>query len=303
MTRRLETVLATVDWAHCVLRVTGATSGYALDGDRSGLFARYLRGDNSPRLFEVIYRDAPMPGNGTAIRFFHPIYVVLGRSPSDGDLNYALITASRRVHTRVFDTSGALLPGNALRPATSRRLLDLAVQGDGFALATLIAYFFKAARMAEPALALEAGLRAWQCLLLAVAGGEFAAIGRLLAARLRQQVLNQAVHQGETWDTATPDLQVVLPALRRAVPGLASAAGASRRRLLREVLVSPSGEVRALLVPDLVSVAEAERRRQEHVRALDLDGPPRGRFQEMPRLGAKARAIARAAFHPDWVEP
>lgn len=194
------------------------------------------------------------------------------------------------------------MPGNALRPITSRRLLALAVQGDGFALTTLIAYLFKAMRMAEPALALEAGLRAWQCLLLAVASGEFAAIGRLLSARLRQQVLDQVGHQGETWDTATADLEVVIPALRQAVPELATAAGASRRRLIRELLVSPSDDLRALLVPERVSLAEAQHRRQAHRRALDLDGPPRGRLQELPRLGAKARAIARAAFYPDWVE-
>lgn len=302
MTRRLETVLATVDWAHCVLRVTGATSGYALDGNRSGLFARYLRGDNSPRLFDVIYRDAPMPGNGTAIRFFHPLYAVLGRSPSDRDLTHALVAASRRVHTRVFDTSGAIYPSNALRPVTSRRLLDLAVQGDGFALTTLIAYLFMAMRGRDSALALEAGLRAWQCLLLAVASGEFAAIGRLLGARLRQQVLNQVTHQDQTWDTATPDLGILIPALRLAVPELATAAGASRRRLIRDLLESPSDDMRPLLVPELVSVAEAQHRRQAHRRALDLDGPPRGRLQELPRLGAKARAIARAAFYPDWVE-
>ena len=63
-----ERILATVDWAHAELREQGRFSGYAMDSllacvdketSRPGLFARYLRGENSPsRKMLKIWRTA-----------------------------------------------------------------------------------------------------------------------------------------------------------------------------------------------------------------------------------------------------
>lgn len=323
MTLRVERVLATVDWAHFAMEGRGRGSGYAMDPRprRStdgkagpptrtrthslGLFARYLRGDTAPSEQQLYYMDERVEGSRS--RFYHPLYRLLAEPTTEWhELVEILDDLALSLQCRIFDIDGAQGPGMYQLPTTSRRQTDLAVQGDGYALTALLALALHAKGEEDFALALDVATRAYQCMLFALARGEFRSIRTALTVRIRQQVLDQIECQGMVLDTASLDIEVGIARLRELLDrhGLADpgANGAARRRLFRQVLAGGHGELLPLITPARVPVAVAAALRVQHRKSIEMDSLPRGRFQHVRRFGKRARGVLSAAISDYWVD-
>jgi hypothetical protein len=321
MTLRLERVLATVDWAHIVLEGSGQASGYAMDprprppkdneAGRSarahspGLFARYLRGDTTPSSDQLYYMDERVEGSWS--RFSHPVYRLLAKPTTEWyELVEILDDLALSLHCRIFDIDGAQGPGKYQLPTTSRRQTDLAVQGDGYALTALLALALHAKGEENFPLALDVATRAYQCMLFAFARGEFWSIRSALAARIRQQILDQIECNDMVLDTASLDIEAGIARLRELLERHhlvePTANSAARRRLFRQILAGEHTGVLPLITPRRVPVAMAAACRAQHQRPIEMDSQPRGRFQHVPRFGKRARSVLRAALAGYWVD-
>jgi hypothetical protein len=292
----VDTVLATIDWSHAILRCQGVGSGYALDkGDHSGRYAKYLRGDASPSIYEVLRLERECPG--TRMRFLHPLYELLSQ-PWIIRLERFLWTLQPWLQCRVVGTSGLHLSGVMTLKATRRRLLDLTVQGDGFALTALLIYSILAGRARDEVVMLTAKERSWQCLLICLASGEFFPLTRLLTARVRQQILDKTPDGMLCLDTATPDPVVIVAKLKEMAPDLQHVTGATRRRRIRSLL--EDGEFKQLVTLERISTAQLSAKRTEAFKSLDLDSEPRGRLGHVATLGSRGRTILEDAYEAYW---
>lgn len=319
MTLRLERVLATVDWAHVVLEGSGEASGYAMDprpqrpvGDEvgrstrahsPGLFARYLRGDTAPSYEQLYYMDEQVDGSWS--RFSHPVYRLLAKPTTEWyELVEILDDLALSLHCRIFGIDGAQGPGKYQLPTTSRRQRDLAVQGDGYALTALLALALHAKGEEDLPLALDVATRAYQCMLFAFARGEFWSIRSALAARIRQQILDQIECDGMVLDTASLDIEAGIARLREVLErhrlAEPTASSAARRRLFRQILAGDHGELLPLITPARVPVAVAAAHRVQHAQPIEMNSRPSGRFQYVRRFGARARDVLRAALADYW---
>ena len=322
MTLRLERVLATVDWAHVAMEGSGQGSGYAMDprprrsvGGKAGpprarahslgLFARYLRGDTSPSQAQLFYMDEQVEGSRS--RFFHPLYPLLANPTTEWhELVEILDDLALSLQCRIFDIEGAQGPGMYQLPTTSRRQTDLAAQGDGYALTALLALALHAQGEENFALALDVATRAYQCLLFALARGEFRSIRTVLTVRIRQQIFDQIECQGMVLDTANMDVETGVARLRELLDRhcLADPAanGPARRRLFRQILAGGHGELLPLITPARVPVAVAAAHRLQHRKPIEMDSLPRGRFQHVRRFGKRAKGVLSAALADYWVD-
>jgi hypothetical protein len=295
-----DMTLATIDWSHAVLQVSGKPSAYALCP--TGKFARYLRGDCVPDTFDLLYHSSQhgMLLPGLVVRFNHPLYVLLSRTPRAG-MDMFVASLQPWLQCRVADTAagyGSALV--ALRP-TRRRLFDLAVQGDGIALAALLAYCSYSSNLFEQDLAFEAARRSWQCLLISLASGEFYPLARLLTMRIRQQVIDRYCStELRVFDTATPDPAEIVRDLKRLVPELETVRGPARRRLIKGLLEGDRADVSRLLSLEQVSFEEFKYRTQRCAGPVDLDAEPRGRFSYIAKLGARGKRLMAEAFAQYW---
>jgi hypothetical protein len=313
-----ERILATVDWADQVLRDYGVESGYGMDGvlrlgqyrwsrrTRSprgaqakapvapGKFARYLRGDCVPSRRVLENLDA---GDGRAYaRFFHPLYRVLqvgwdGYQEWEGQVSVeeAVDELDRRLPFRItrYLDQGYIYEH---KPMTRRRVLDLTACGDGYAVAALL----MAVLEADGEEALITGQCAFQCMVLAFARGEFPSTWPLVAARVRQQVLDRINHGGRALDTASIDLAATIATTREHArlngPGDADVPASKDRQRLREWLKSAPGHV-AAITPQIVPTDQAKHALAQNGVALKLQSAPRGRFNHVRDFGSSARPV------------
>lgn len=323
MTLRLEGVLATVDWAHVVLTGSGQSSGYAMDlrpkrlrgvdtrelrserPQSPGLFARYLRGDTAPSYRQLLSMDGWVEGASSRINL--PIYRVLAKPTTEWcELVEVLGDVALSLHCKVFDVSGPQGPGMYQLPTTSRRQTDLAAQGDGFALTALLVLALNAKSEENHSLALDIATRAYQCMVMAFARGEFSSIRSAISVRVRQQVLDQIECDGIVLDTASLDIETGMIRLRELLEQNHleehAAGDSARRRLFREILAGSHPGVLSLITPARVPLAVATRLRSQHRRPINIDSLPRGRFRHVSRFGKRARNVLRANLGDYWVD-
>lgn len=314
-----ERVLATVDWADSVLVETGLKSGYAVDAFLRGLkrssvrrgtteeasppppgkFARYQRGDCAPSHRVLEQLDT---ATGLAVgRFQHPLYTVLqvgweGRDSwqSRDLLEAALGDTERWLGLRLsrFVDLGWTFER---RPMTARLMQSLAMMGTGHALTALLWGAMERADHGEdPRPAIE---RAMQCMVLAFARGEFPLTWPLVAARVRQRVLDAIVVEGHVADTAALDLGTAVrsaQALFAVTPGARLEPAAQRRRRLQEWL--SSAPQAAALKPRFVVPEEAAQSRRAHPVAVQMLPVPRGQFAHVRDFGRRAREVLTSAL-------
>lgn len=309
-----ERILATVDWADSVLLETGLQSGYAVDAflaGRSprrtgqgapkgasrpppGKFARYQRGDCVPSVSVVERLDT---ASGLAVgRFQHPLYTVL----RVGWENHESWQARDLLESALGDTERwlALRLSRFVdlgwtferRPMTTRLMHSLAMTGTGHALTALLWGAMERADHGEdPRPAIE---RALQCMVLAFARGEFPLTWPLVAARVRQQVLDAIAVDGRVADTASIDLSAAVSSARAViavVPGQRLATAAERRRRVQQWL-SSAPEATALS-PQFVPPDEAALSRRANPVGLQMLPVPRGQFGHVRDFGRRARAV------------
>jgi hypothetical protein len=291
-----DAVLATLIWSHGVMRERQAPSGYALDErDRSGRYGRYLRGDMPPSIYEVLSQARDFPS--TRQRFVHPLFDLLSQ-PWSVRLEAFLIGLQPYLQCRVRSAAGVNLYAEKPSSPTPRRLLDLTVQGDGYALTALLAYSILGVRNREQEAMLAAKERAWQCLMVCFASGEFYPLTRLLTARIRQRVLDRGPNDFLALDTATPDPVRIVEQLREIAPELTEVVGAKRRKVIRQLLQRQ--DVVDLLALPRIEYAQVEANTRQLARVMDLDCTPRGRFAYVGRLGSRARKILSDSLLHYW---
>lgn len=319
-----ERVLATVEWADAALREHKVESGYAMDAvlrgdaqterrrknrkDDSGpsespppsKFARYQRGDSVPswQVIEQLFR-----GGDAAGRFSHPLFDVLkvglaGYQSADGDeiVLQALWDAERRIDQRLSRYIDAGIRFERLA-MTRRRLRDLASCGDSYALTALLCGAMELHHQElDPLLAAQ---RAFQCMVLMFARGEFGTTWPLLAARVRQQVLDRLEFEGRALDTASVDMAAAIDCARRVIAlkefAEPSVRASRRRQLLRHWLDSADQDVTAI-TPRIVSSQVARNARANRPVVLQMLSTPRGRFGHVRDYGKSAKAVLRAAL-------
>lgn len=314
-----ERVLATVDWADSVLLETGLQSGYAVDGllagrrpghagqgapkDTSrpppGKFARYQRGDCVPSVSILERLDT---ASGLAVgRFQHPLYTVLRVGWEDHEtwqardlLDSALADTERWLAMRLsrFVDLGWTFER---RPMTTRLMHALAMTGTGHALTALLWGAMERADHGEdPRPAIE---RALQCMALAFGRGEFPLTWPLVAARVRQRVLDAIAVDGCVADTAAVDLSAAVNSARAlfaVTPGARLPTAAQRRRCLQEWL---SGSPEAVaLKPRYVPPDQAAASRRTRPVALHMMPVARGQFGHVRDFGRRAREVLAGAF-------
>lgn len=314
-----ERILATVDWAHAVLYEHELATGYQVDellttGRRAGAprvkteapppgkFARYLRGSCVPSR-EVIEQLDTRGGLAPA-RFGHPIYEVLrtgvsrySKYPESFDVEYALHEVERWLPnklTRIVDLGWAY----ERKPPTPRRALDLAVHGNSYALAALLAQTMELHSLEEDPL--STAQRAFQCMVLTFARGEFASTWPMMAVRIRQQVLDAVHFEGLALDTASVDLRAAVEACRKAIPlgpwdGVALRPS-QQRQWLRAWLSQQDDPTVALMTPKRVTVEEALAARAQRPVALRMESGPLGRHGHVRDFGGRAQAELAAAL-------
>lgn len=322
----VERILATVEWAHAVLFEHNRTSGYKVDElltprrrarksevqtdvPPTGQFARYLGGSCVPSR-EVIEQLDTRGGLAPA-RFAHPIYAVLRTgvarySDNRGhfDIEDALFEVERFLSlklTRVRDLGWAY----ERMPPTPRRALDLAVHGNGYALAALLA---QAMELQESEVdPLPTAQRAFQCMVLAFARGEFATTWPTMAVRVRQQVLDALQFDGQVLDTASLDVRAAVDAcknaLQRVPQGGAQLTPSAQRQWVRSWLSQPDDRTVALMTPKRVAKDEALAARDRCPVILKMESLPLGRHGHIRDFGKRARAHLLAAMHGYVVEP
>lgn len=326
-----EKVLATIDWAHATLQQYGARSGYAMDAimakqvrrfrgnpDRGrGHFARYLRGESAPCRDTLVDLDF---GDTTAIERMHlPLYDVL-RVGMDGyrdieqerRVDDALLDVERRFQRRLtrYYERGVVMTTPELTP---RYGLELSAYGSSYALTVLLAAAMQFQLWAEESEDSEdkewassvkrtvlrrhgpllMGQRAFQCLVLAIAAGEFPVTYALMTALVRQRVLDHLAFRGVVLDTAAIELEDAVEAGRQA---LQQAYGSGRtpskqRAWLRAWLNDRDNSDCLRMTPAIVMPAHATESRTRNPMKLQLEAPPLGRHSHRHQLGRKAKEI------------
>lgn len=301
-----ERILAGVDWAHAELRAMNKTSGYAMDellkdyqkGDpRPGKFARYLRGENMPNEM-VLMELMSAHGSDASERMQLPLYDVLARGHQallecDADVE-VLFKIERRLDfrlTRYWSDNG--IESVEITPA---RALTLATYANSYALAALL--IWAPSRQAldtdggavDSKACLRIGQRAFQCLILAMASGEFPQTGPVLAARIRQRVLDPLEWQGHRLDTASIDVMAAVEVGRRLLEQARSQTTRSKQRgALRKLLTQGDAADLEIITPKIVPAERAAAMRQKHPVELAFGQLPIGKANLVVGYGASAR--------------
>ena len=307
-----ERILATVDWAHAELREHKKASGYAMDAmlktpqqgtSRAGKFARYLRGENTPN--EDLLRQMPPNYGSEAIeRWYHPLYDVLQRGPAglvDNPEPQWLFDIERRLDVRLTRHWSAMVIESV--PITPARAQTLAAYANSYALAALLTWalsgqFFDQTEAPGSDACLRIGQRAFQCLILSMASGEFPQTGPVLTARIRQRVLDQLQWKGYRLDTASVDVPAAVIVGRRwlaqtrehATPG-------KQRSALRALLKDGNAEDLATITPRIVPAAQAEAAHRQHRVRLAFGQIPSSKANLVSGYGARASRQLRIALN------
>lgn len=313
-----ERILATVDWAHAELREQGRFSGYAMDSllacvdketSRPGLFARYLRGENSPSrkmLNNLAYRH----GSSAVERMDLPLYEVLRRGHANfltlDPFDKQLLDIETRLNFRLKRYLGEMT--YATVEPTRARALTLASYGDSTALAALLMWAPSKQiedpeeSTGDPTDCLVIGQRAYQCLILSMANGEFPQTGPVLAARIRQQVLDSLSAGDRRLDTASIDIEAAVSAGRCLLEQASKRTTlAKKRRILRIALAGHfSGHVDTM-TPKIVLAEEADQARRKHPVKLAFGAVPMSKANLVSGYGSNARNHLRAAMG-DYLE-
>jgi hypothetical protein len=331
-----ETILGTIDWAHLTLRDYGVPSGYAMDAimakrvarfrgnpDRGrGHFARYLRGESSPSLqtvFDLDFEYSPTMG-----RIQLPMYEILRvgmqgyRGGGRDRCDEALLEVERRFQRRLtrYEDRGMVMTQPELN---SRFGLDLCTYGSSHALTVLlvaamqfqlwaersddsndyerVAFARKGptSRKCDPLLM---GQRAFQCLILAIAAGEFPVTCALVVVRVRQRILDQLAFDGAVLDTAAIGIEDAVHVGRQALEQ-ADAAGRTRskqRAWLRAWLGDRANADCLRMTPPITTAAQAAESRARAPLELQLEAPALGRHSHRHQLGRKAKEILASAL-------
>lgn len=329
-----EGILATIDWAHATLKDFCAKSGYAMDKIMAGSlqrfrgnpqlsrghFARYLRGENCPSWLTA--NDLQMSSDLPMARLLLPLYDILRIGMVDyreyeGEQNVqnALLDVERRFQRRLtrYEEHGATL----FNPrATPRYGLDICAYGSSHALAVLLGASMEFQVLYEGEIADELsaasrskrishqndpllmGQRAFQCLVLAIAAGEFPVTSALVVARVRQRVLDQLCFRDNVLDTGainlTNAIRIGQEALRQA-----SAEGrtpSQQRARLRVWLNDRTNPDLLQITPPIATPEQAAASRARKPTLLQLDAPVLGRHSHRHQLGKKARALLASAL-------
>ena len=331
-----ETVLATIDWAHATLEHYGANSGYAMDAIMArrlvrfrgnpdfgrGHFARYLRGESAPSgqtLFDLGVVDSP-----AADRIQLPLYDILrigmdGYRAGEQDcrVDEALLEVERRFQRRLtrYHDRGMVMTRPELTP---RYGLDLCTYGSSYALTALLVAAmqfqrwsdesddpderaasereWRISRRHDP---LVMGQRAFQCLVLAIAAGEFPVTYSLVVARVRQRVLDHLAFDGAVLDTAVIGIDDAVQIGRRALhEAHATGRTPSKQRAWLRAWLNDSGNPDCRMVtPPIVAPSQATESRVRNPVVLRLQAPPLGRHSHRHQLGRKARSILANALN------
>lgn len=322
-----ETILGTIDWAHATMQQYGAPSGYVMDAIMAkqvarfrgnpdlgrGHFARYLRGESAPSGYTVFDLDCGDSLATTRIRL--PLYDIL-RVGMDGYrggqhdrcVQDALLEVERRFQrrlTRYADGDGWMTSPDP----NSRYGLDICTYSSSYALTVLLTTAMELQIWADPNDderlgpvrrrplkmydPLVMGQRAFQCLVLAIAAGEFPVTYALVIVRVRQRILDQLVSCSSVLDTAAVSIEDAIHVGRQALQA-ARAAGRTRtkqRAWLRAWLNDRDNADSPRMTPAIASPAQAAESRAGHPVRLQLEAPSLGRHGHRHQLGRKAKAL------------
>lgn len=306
----VERILATIEWAHATLLEHGREGASAMDrvlakcqSSKSGRkpekwsrFARYLRGDNVPRgdtVCDLIRDDLRV--NYATLPVFNVLRVGMDGYGTDGgnhQVEVALDDLQGRFQRRITRYEG---PGLVVvsAPPTRKGGFELAAYASSHAVAVLLAWamelqterqHFDAAPneySSPPYNALHMGQRAFQCLMLAFAQGEFPVTAPLMAARVRQKVLDRLCVDGQVLDTAAVDVDAAVKAARDALDlARAGRANAFQQRAFLRAWLKSNDPAVAQLTPQVAAPEQAHAARQArpvalHLRAADAKGRAR----------------------------
>jgi hypothetical protein len=316
-----EGVLSTIEWAHTQLASWGEASGYAMDkvmarrvqlsrskpDSAQGLFARYLRGDNVPRgetQGDLLGHD--LHAHYPSLPLWGVLRVGLAgyASPPGADRVRSLLDELQgRFERRITRFEGPGLTYVALVPSKAISL-DLAAYGSCHATAVLLAMAMDVQDIhdseaqqrweGEPAYrgvsALLLGQRAFQCLMLAFAADECPVTAPLVAARVRQQVLDGLNADGKVLDTAAVDVDAAIEVAREAIEQsrAVSRSRYKQRAWLRNWLQSADERV-ALITPAITTAEAALASRQARPVLLTLRLSSGTRRRHVSVLGKRAK--------------
>ncbi|GEM_PF-3404273 len=308
-----ERILATVDWAHASLREQGRSSGYAMDSlfgaypkgtQRSGKFARYLRGENTPN--EALLTKMMMSRSSHAVERMHlPLYEVLQRGhdallDDDPDFN-VLFDIERRLDFRLTRYwSETTIETIDITPP---RALALAAYANSYALAALLVWApslqywerIKVPKVSHSCLVI--GQRAFQCFVLAMARGEFPQTGPVLGARIRQRVLDPLEWQGHKLDTASIDIAAAVAMGRRVLASARTEPTLGKRRnALRRMLNRNEAKYLEAITPKIVPAEQADAARRLHRTKLAFGQQPKGKANLVRDYGSRASRHLRMAL-------
>lgn len=327
-----ERIFGTIEWAHATLRVFNVGSGYAMDQvmkervelcgakGRPGLFARYLRGDCVPRPRTQVDLEEH---SSSSFYLGLPIWDVLrvgfdGYSTREGQeaVEQAVLDVERWFEPRLtrYAGPGLVITNPQFTPPYGLRLC---AHGSNYALTVLLnaALWFaewsesetkelegvpgvRPRRVSHATDPLRMGQRAFQCMVLSFAAGEFPVTAPLVAARVRQRILDRLIFHDKVLDTAAIDLNAAMDAGRQV---LREAQAHSRARFKQRAWLQSwlkSGDSRvADMTPTIVEPAIAEASRQRRPVVLRLQAPAIGRHGHQHELGSKARDTLLRALH------
>lgn len=303
-----ERILAGVDWAHAELCAMNKASGYAMDellkeyqsGDpRPGKFARYLRGENLPSE-RVLMELMSAHRSDASERMQLPLYDVLARGhhallDSDADIDVLFEIERRLTYRLTRHWSGNGLEAVEITPA---RASTLASHANSYALTALLVWAPSRQALDSDGGSVDSnaclliGQRAFQCLILTMASGEFAQTGPVLTARVRQRVLDGLEWQGQQLDTASVDVAAAVEAGRRLLEQTRTQTTPSKQRsALRKLLTQDNAADLAAITPKIVPVEHAQAMRAKHPVALAFPPTPGAKANRVSGYGLKARAL------------
>lgn len=318
LSRDPEGVLSTIEWAHALLEQHKKASGYQMDAlmrqkvqlsvsrKPSGLFARYLRGDNVPRLTT----QADLMDLDRSCYLSLPLWEIL-RVGLEG---HAFRAGYQRVWAAMDDLQGRFQrrvtrydgPGQlvVLPEPTRQFAIEVCSYASSHAATVLLVRAMemqpgkedhsetaRKTKANSPWNALHMGQHAFRCLILAFASGEFPVTAPLTMARVRQRVLDGLCVNGHALDTASVPVE---PAVEAARDVLAQARAKSsksfrQRAYLRSWLKSSDDSLCAL-TPQITTLAEARDSRVNAPARLKLRSPV-SRKGHKRELGIRARTL------------
>lgn len=311
-----ERVLATIDWSEIVLIEHGFDSGYKVDkklhalarkgsstrtsnqSPRPGKFARYQRGDGAPN--KSVREQLETRSGWAAARFHHPIYSLMrvgwdgfGDVKTRRALYSEEVLIERWLEIRLsrFVDMGTWSERRPMSPSLMRAL---AANGTGYALAALLHGALRSEDMGESPR--DAVQRAVECMVLAFARGEFRLTWRIVAARVRQQLLDRFEIQGLVADTASMDLAAAVDAAREWLAHLdldGKMSPADGGRAFRKWRNSESGR---LLDIAFVPIEDAKAARARRPVPVTMEPIARGQFQHERDFGKRARKVVKDAL-------